>query len=58
MRARYLTGIQAFNAHDLELFMGQFADDIEMYTPTGWLRGQTAVRERFASTFAQFHRCA
>jgi len=34
--------------------MQQFADDVEIYTPTGWLRGNTAVRERFVKTFKQF----
>jgi hypothetical protein len=47
-------GIAAFNAHDLDTFMRQWDDDVEMYTPTGWVRGKPAVRERFAGTFAQF----
>ena len=50
----FLSGIEAFNAHNLEGFMKQFAADIEMYTPTGWLRGHQSVRERFAQTFQQF----
>ena len=50
----FMSGIAAFNAHDLDRFMGQFAQDVEMYTPTGWLRGGEAVRRRFAQTFAQF----
>lgn len=50
----FMAGIAAFNAHDLEGFMKQFADDIEMYTPTGWLRGRQGVRERFDQTFRQF----
>lgn len=50
----FMAGIEAFNAHDLDKFMKQFADDVEMYTPTGWLRGKTAVRERFVGTFQQF----
>lgn len=50
----FLSGIAAFNAHDLNGFMKQFADDVEMYTPTGWLRGQQNVRQRFAQTFQQF----
>ena len=54
VEAFFISGIEAFNSHDLDRFMKQFADDIEMYTPTGWLRGQAAVRERFASTFKQF----
>lgn len=54
VRAFYLAGIEAFNAHDLDRFMGQFGEDVEMYTPTGWLLGEAAVRERFAQTFAQF----
>lgn len=50
----FMSGIAAFNARDLEGFMRQFAADIEMYTPTGWLRGHQSVRERFAQTFRQF----
>lgn len=50
----FMAGIEAFNAHDLDKFMKQFADDVEMYTPTGWLRGKEAVRERFVGTFKQF----
>ncbi len=50
----FLSGITAFNAHDLDGFMKQFAYDIEMYTPTGWLRGRQSVRQRFAQTFQQF----
>jgi uncharacterized protein (TIGR02246 family) len=50
----FMSGIEAFNAHDLDGFMKQFADDVEMYTPTGWLRGKETVRERFVTTFKQF----
>ena len=50
----FMSGIAAFNQHDLDGFMKQFAVDIEMYTPTGWLRGREQVRERFAQTFKQF----
>lgn len=50
----FTSGVAAFNAHDLDGFMRQFAEDVEMYTPTGWLRGRAPVRERFAQTFAQF----
>ncbi|HKQ51094.1 MAG TPA: nuclear transport factor 2 family protein [Pyrinomonadaceae bacterium] len=50
----FMSGIAAFNAHDLDGFMKQFAADVEMYTPTGWLRGRESVRERFAQTFKQF----
>jgi hypothetical protein len=50
----FMSGIAAFNRHDLDGFMKQFAADIEMYTPTGWLRGRDQVRERFAQTFKQF----
>jgi hypothetical protein len=50
----FMSGISSFNAHDLDGFMKQFAPDIEMYTPTGWLRGQQSVRARFAQTFEQF----
>ena len=50
----FLSGIAEFNAHNLDGFMKQFAADIEMYTPTGWLRGKETVRARFAQTFTQF----
>ena len=50
----FMSGIAAFNAHDLDGFMKQFATDVEMYTPTGWVRGQAGVRQRFAQTFQQF----
>jgi hypothetical protein len=50
----FMSGISLFNSHDLDGFMKQFASDIEMYTPTGWLRGEQAVRARFAQTFEQF----
>ena len=50
----FMSGIAAFNAHDLDGFMKQFAEDVEMYTPTGWLRGRGSVRERFSQTFKQF----
>ena len=52
--AYFHAGIEAFNRHDLERFTAQFADDVVMYTPTGWVRGRTAVVERFRGTFAQF----
>jgi uncharacterized protein (TIGR02246 family) len=54
--ARFGQGIEAFNRHDLDVFLAQFGDDIEMHTPTGWLRGKEAVRARFVETFAQFPR--
>ena len=54
VRAFFESGIDAFNAHELNRFMGQFGADIRMYTPTGWLNGYAAVRERFAQTFEQF----
>lgn len=50
----FMAGIEAFNAHDLDKFMEQFASDVEMYTPAGWLRGNAAVKERFVQTFKQF----
>ena len=50
----FFSGIEAFSAHNLNRFMKQFADDVEMYTPTGWLRGNAAVRERFVQSFKQF----
>jgi hypothetical protein len=50
----FMSGIASFNAHDLDGFMKQFAADVEMYTPTGWLRGEQGVRARFAQTFQQF----
>ena len=54
VRAFFQSGITAFNAHELNRFMGQFGADIRMYTPTGWVNGYAAVRERFAETFEQF----
>ena len=54
VRAFFRSGIDAFNAHDLNRFMSQFGADIRMYTPTGWENGYAAVRERFAGTFEQF----
>lgn len=54
VEAFFAAGIEAFNAHDLERFVTQFSDDVQMYTPTGWLRGKAAVRGRFQSTFEQF----
>ena len=54
VRAFFLSGIEEFNAHELNRFMSQFGADIRMYTPTGWVNGYAAVRERFADTFAQF----
>ena len=52
----YRSGIAAFNRHNLEEFTAQFADDIEMYTPTGWVKGRPAVIHRFRDTFTQFPR--
>ncbi len=52
--AFFRSGIEAFNAHELNRFMAQFGSDIRMYTPTGRLNGYAAVRERFAGTFEQF----
>ena len=54
VRAFFTSGIEAFNAHELNRFMSQFGADIRMYTPTGWVNGYAAVRERFAETFEQF----
>jgi uncharacterized protein (TIGR02246 family) len=50
----YRAGIVAFDRHALPEFAAQFAEDVVMYTPTGWLRGHAAVRARFDSTFRQF----
>ena len=54
VRATYMEGIAAFNRHDLDVFMQQFSDDVEIYTPTGWVRGKAVVRERFVQTFAGY----
>ncbi len=54
VRAFFRSGIEHFNRHDLNRFMGQFGADIRMYTPTGWVNGYAAVRARFADTFEQF----
>ena len=56
VEAVYRSGIAAFNRHALDEFVSGFAEDIIMYTPTGWLIGRTAVHERFAMTFTQFPR--
>ncbi|HYF21769.1 MAG TPA: nuclear transport factor 2 family protein [Caulobacteraceae bacterium] len=50
----FMAGIEAFNAHDLDRFMVQFDPELQMFTPTGWLRGGAAVRARFSETFARF----
>lgn len=50
----FLAGIAAFNRHDLGAFLQQWDADVQMYAPTGWLRGLGAVRERFVQTFRQF----
>lgn len=54
VKARFQAGIEAFNRHDVDGFVDQFSRDVEMYTPTGWVRGSEAVRARFVETFAQF----
>ena len=54
VRAFFQSGIAAFNAHELNRFMTQFGADVRMYTPTGWVNGYAAVRERIADTFEQF----
>lgn len=54
VEAVYRSGIAAFNKHALDEFTAQFADDISMYTPTGWVDGGVAVRQRFQETFTQF----
>jgi len=54
VKAVFMSGIEAFNAHDLPRFMQQFDPALQMFTPTGWLRGEPAVRARFIETFARF----
>lgn len=55
VEAHFRAGIAAFNAHDLVTFMQQWDEDIHMYAAdSGWLRGQQAVRARFAETFQRF----
>ncbi len=55
VHAFFLEGIAAFNRHDLDTFMQQFGDDLEMFAAdVGWIRGKAAVRERFVGTFRQF----
>jgi hypothetical protein len=54
VRALYLAGINAFNSHDVETLIQQFANDFEMYTNTGWHRGLPAIKERFGKIFQQF----
>lgn len=50
----FMEGIDRFNRHDLDGFMIQFDPDIRMYSVTQWLTGSPSLRQRFASTFAQF----
>lgn len=50
----FRSGVAAFNAHKLDEFLEQFAENVDMYTPTGWLRGLGQVRDRFADTFTHF----
>lgn len=54
VKTHFMNGIAAFNAHDLDAFMKQFAPDLQMYAATEWLRGEPAIRRRFVSTFQQF----
>ena len=51
----YFSGINAFNAHDLDEFMKQFHVDMQMFnTSTGWLRDLEGIQKRFAMIFKQF----
>lgn len=50
----FLKGIDAFNRHDLNEFLDQFADDMHMYAHSGWLRSKKEITERFAGIFKQF----
>ena len=50
----FLKGISQFNEHNLDEFCKQFDEAIQMYTPTGWLRGIDDVKARFVETFKQF----
>jgi ketosteroid isomerase-like protein len=43
----------AFNAHDLDLLMTMFSDDLEFYHDTGGLSDFRQTRESFAKLFAQ-----
>lgn len=52
-KAFFLSGIDAFNAHDLDDLVAQFFGDFEMYTPQGWFRGLPSIRERFDQIFRQ-----
>lgn len=52
--AYFMKGINDFNQHHLESFLGQFADDIHMYTHAGWLRNKEEVTQRFTGIFKQF----
>lgn len=54
VKTHFMNGIAAFNAHDLETFLQQFAPDLQMFAVSEWLRGEQAIRERFAMTFKQF----
>jgi len=50
----FMQGIEAFNRHDLDAFLRQFAPELQMYAAYEWLRGEAAVRERFRFTFATY----
>jgi len=50
----YLSRIDAFNSHNVEKYLIQFADNIEMYTNNDWYRGISSVRKRFTFLFQQF----
>jgi hypothetical protein len=50
----FLSGIDAFNRHDLEPFLAQFDPELQMYAAYEWLRDPAAIRERFRFTFATY----
>ena len=50
----YLSVIDAFNSHNVEEFVKQFADDIEVYTNDIWYRGVSSIRKRYTYVFQEF----
>jgi uncharacterized protein (TIGR02246 family) len=54
VKQHFTRGIEAFNRHDLETFLTQFDENLQMYAAFNWLRGRAAIRERFVTTFRDY----
>lgn len=46
-------GIEAFNAHDINTIMQQFAEDCEISSNGVWYRGLTSIRTNYSVLFKQ-----